>query len=305
MMVTADMQHGKTKWQPIVAATVFLIASLAGAGFAAEEPIGRTNWVEGYISGFGMGLAEPGANQGLARASSIRAAKLDALRNLLKTIHQLGIDPRVRVESYVVSDDIVGERVSGLVKGAQMVDQKIQWLNNAPLAVVEMRICIDTFGKGCGSGNTLVSALDLVAFRDRRQRSRGAFFQPSVSPVAASPGRNRPVTGVVFSLGGLAYSRILLPVVVTSAVDGVKTVYSAHQVAPGVLGTRGIVRYADTLGQVPEAKRVGSNYLVVPVERIDEEKRLVISKPSATRISDSISGGGDYLREARVVISAE
>jgi len=305
MITIRNTQDAKGKWRRNFAAAMLLVASLASIGSAEEEPIGRVNWVEGYISGFGIGLAEAGTSQAITKASSIRAAKVDALRNLLKTIHRLRIDPEVRVERHIASDNVIGERVSGLVKGARMVDQKIQWLNGSPLAVVEMRICTSSLGKECGNGASLISALDLEAFRNHRKTTNRKQLTSSPATTTADPKGGGPATGVVFSLGGLAYSRTLLPVIAASAADEIETVYSVDQVAPAVLRVRGAVQYADALDQVADLGHLGSNYLVVPVERIDGEGRLIISSFSARQISDSVAEGGNYLREARVVISTE
>ena len=295
----------------VIPAAILLMVCSALTGFAEEEPIGRVDWVSGYVSGFGIGLAEPGTNTGLARTSSIRAAKIDALRNLLKTIYRMGIDPQIRIENYITSQNAAGTRIKGLIKGAQMVDHKTQWLNDSPLTIVEMRVCISTFGKGCSNENSLNSALDLVGFKGHlqvpKQKYAGVAKPSGPSPLGSANRHDadKPITGLVFSLGGLSYERVVLPVIAAKGEDGVKTVYSAHVVEPAIVRTLGIVRFTDTLDQARGVKKIGSNYLVVPVEDVAEKNILIISNLSAQRIYDSNRKGNDYLRKARVVISAE
>ncbi len=285
---------------------VVLIACALTIASAQEEPIGRIDWVNGYVSGFGIGTAGAGANRGLARTSALRAAKVDALRNLLKMIHGMHIDPSIQVQVHVTSDGAIARRIRGLVDGAKMVDSKTQWMNDSPLTIVEMRACISTLGKGCSNENSLVSALDLVAYRDRRGVPGGSA--DALGPLSSvSPDRltsERRITGVVFSLGGLEYKRVVSPVVAAKAERGIATVYSAHFVDPGMVRTRGVAGFADTLVQAKDINRVGSNYMVVPVEEVAADNTLMISLASARRIYES-ARGNNYLNNAQVVISQE
>lgn len=288
-----------------------VIFLLTTTGFAQEEPTGRVDWVNGYVSGFGIGMAEQRSSKGLARTSSLRAAKVDALRNLLKTINRMRIDPQVRIEDYITSKSAAGTRIRGLIRGAQMADHKTQWLNDSPLTIVEMRVCIGTFGKGCSSENSLISALDLVAFKDHKQapkRNYAVADRPSGSSLPESANRHDPdppITGVVFSLGGLSYERVVLPAIASQGKDGVETIYSAHFVEPAIVRTLGIVHFTDTLDQARSVEKIGTNYLVVPVEDVAEDSTLIISSQSAQQIYESTRKGNDYLGKARVVISAE
>jgi len=267
---------------------------------AQEEPIGRVDWAKGYVSGFGIGLAEPGSNRGLARTSSIRAAKVDALRNLLKTIHQLHIDPRIRVDSYVTSDSAVGTTLAGLIRGAQMVDHNTQWLNDSPLTIVEMRVCLGTYGSGCSNEASLIATLDLARFKENRKASGRSY---GMSP--QQNGASKAASGLILSLGGLPYQRVLLPVVVSSIEGRMETVYSADDVASDVLRTRGMVRFADTMAEAKGIDRIGNQYLVVPVQTIDPDNRIVVSQAAARHIQQSAGKNSRCLRDGRVIISAE
>ena len=67
----------------------------------------------------------------------------------------------------------------------------------------------------------------------------------------------------------------------------------------------GVVRYADTLDQATKIAGLGDNFLVSPVEKVDEENTLIINTACASKILETIRYGNDYLRKAKVVISAE
>lgn len=287
------------------------ISYLTPSAFAQEERIGRIDWVNGYIFGHGIGFADPGINERLARIASTRAAKVEALRNLLIMIKQIEIDFRNPIQDFISMEADRVIRIKGLVEGAQLVSSRTEWMADSLLAIVEMRVCMSASAKGCASEKSLVSALDLNPSGNVWQPPGGVF--PETGPVAEErPEKvqyhydaSRPVTGVVFSLRGLSYKRVMLPVVAAKEETALKPVYSIRSVKPGIVRSYGIVRFADTLDQVKGIKKIGDNYMVVPVVDVTDKNVLVISSESARKIKETARHGNDYLETARVAISAE
>jgi hypothetical protein len=131
---------------------------------------------------------------------------------------------------------------------------------------------------------------------------------PGVSPdkIDLNYDPTKPVTGVVFSLKGRHFRRVLLPVVVANVQGGdLATVYSVKHVEPEIVRSYGIVRYADTLDQATKIADLGDNFLRAPVAQVNEENILIINTAYAHKILETIRYGNDYLRKAKVVISAE
>jgi hypothetical protein len=86
---------------------------------------GAINWSQGVVTAKGSGAPTKGiTNPAQARLMAERAAKADALRNLLETVKGVRVDSETTVESFTTKSDRVLTRVSGIVIGARVVDTK-------------------------------------------------------------------------------------------------------------------------------------------------------------------------------------
>jgi hypothetical protein len=86
---------------------------------------GAVNWTQGLVTAKGSGAPPKGVtNIAQARLMAERAAKADALRNLLETVKGVRVDSETTVESFTTKSDRVLTRVSGIVIGARIVDTK-------------------------------------------------------------------------------------------------------------------------------------------------------------------------------------
>lgn len=113
------------------------------------------------------------------------------------------------------------------------------------------------------------------------------------------------MTGLVVSLEGLPFERVLLPIIVVEDENSsLFTVYSAKNVKPAVVRTFGVVRYADTADQALKGNpQIGSNVLVIPASAITKENMIVIKGNDRRVIFETTSHGNDYLADAKVVIA--
>ena len=303
---------------PCLIACVLLVILSPCAGAQVGE-IGKIDWANGYIIGYGFGTAQPGMNKAIARITSIRAAKVDAMRNLLETVKGVSIDSYTKVQDFVVQSDAVSARVSGIIKGAHVINQETTWEDNLPLSKVTMGICINSEGDKCTPGTSLVSALDLAAFRDRLRIPQKEFSLPADTPAPPEPApvqplpedfdyhydSVKPTSGVVFRLMGFYFNKVVLPVVGTKDNGDIKTVYSVNRVEPRIVRTYGIIRYADKLKQIEEIGTVGDNFIIVPVQGVTEDNMIVIARDGARKIYETTRHGNDYLNKAKVVICYE
>ena len=298
--------------------------SAVGSAFSADDiGKGAINWMDGYIDAVGYGTAQPSGNKGKDRIKARRAAEVTAQRALLETIKGVRVDSVTTVENSMLSQDIIKTRVDGIIKGAQIVDEKLEWEGNSPVVTITMRICMNGGLLAC-TGTALVIALDLdkkpePPFVPQKVLTAVSPPQaPEAKPVVATappvdippPPRSyafdssKPVSGIIFTLDGRYYEKSLLPVVVTySAQDGPVTVYSAKVVKPGVIRSYGAVRYSETVDNAFKIPQVGSNVMVVSATEITKENMIVIKAQDAARIKETLAHGNDYLGDAKVVIS--
>lgn len=281
---------------------------------------GSVNWTEGYIEAIGYGTSNVSGNKGKDRINARRAAEVSAQRALLEVIKGVHITSLSTVEESILKDDHIRTRVDGIIKGAQIIDDKVDWEGNSPIASVRMRICLNGGTNEC-QGTSLVNVLNLEKRPDPPFVPKVLLVKlpvtdkqklpepPAIETTPAKPrpfvcDLTKPVTGVVFTLEGRYFERALLPVVITTAENNeFVTVYSAKLVKPSVIRTHGAVRYAETVDLAVKHPQLGGNVLVVPVTDITKDNMVVISAQDAASIKETLAHGNDYLGDAKVVIS--
>jgi hypothetical protein len=297
-----------TKRIPIV--TLLLVLGLCLAPFAYAAGDGEINWVDGYISATGNGAAAVKGNMAQARPMAKRAAIADAYRNLLETIKGVKVDSSTTVENFMVSTDIIKTQVEGVVKGTRLFKETFEpQQDGSVLATVEIRLCMTA----CSGQRSLVEALNIDQRNELPSVPQKQLQDVPVAEVPKPPKEykivydpSQPVTGIVFSLEGRIFDRVLLPVIVAEELgDSLVTVYSAKRVSPSVIRTYGTVRYADNIEQARGNQRLGNNAMIIPASRITKENMIVVKGEAARLIKETTSHNNDYLSEAKVVISAQ
>jgi hypothetical protein len=106
---------------------VFLATSASGQAqreVVERLPQGEINWTQGKVTAKGSGVPPTGVTLSQARIMAERAAKADALRNLLEAVKGVRVDAETTVESFTTKSDRVMTRVSGIVIGAREVGKR-------------------------------------------------------------------------------------------------------------------------------------------------------------------------------------
>jgi hypothetical protein len=86
-----------------------------------------------FIVGFAAdGLAQMDSQ---SKLMTRRAAKVDALRNLLEIVYGIQIDARTTVRDFVTQSDVVRSRVRAVVQGAREIDYLVQADGTAEVTV--------------------------------------------------------------------------------------------------------------------------------------------------------------------------
>lgn len=162
---------------------------LVPTGFPAEPPIGRGNidWFGGFITAKGYGTAKATGNKAQDRIMARRAAIANAQRTLLETVKGVRIDSTTFVQNMMLQEDRIVAQVSGVVKAAQIVGEKMEYVKGAPLVTVEMRLCLTQ--DRCTAGYPLIGALNLDRVSQRAQ-APPQIFPPAPAP--AGPAVSKP-----------------------------------------------------------------------------------------------------------------
>lgn len=110
-----------------------------GPAYDAPPPEGE--WVPVKVTAKGGGAPPPNAvNQAQARLMAERAAKVDAMRNLLEQTYGVTIKSRTTVKDFITQNDTIKARVNAYIKGAKVIDTR--YLSDGSVEV-EMEIILD------------------------------------------------------------------------------------------------------------------------------------------------------------------
>ena len=115
---------GLFKMLGTLAAAMCLVILSAASVLAA--PAGGVDWDQAVIRAEGAGVAPATAyNSVQARLMARRAAIVDAYRQLAEQIKGVNVDATTTVQNMMMTNDAVTTKVSALVQGARIVDEKV------------------------------------------------------------------------------------------------------------------------------------------------------------------------------------
>jgi hypothetical protein len=292
----------KSKVIVAVCMMVSVIFLCAGLGFCQEKVSGsewtqiveqmgdkgKINWSEGYIEALGIGAPpERYIGKPQARPMALRAARVDAYRNLLEVTKGVRVDSTTVVKDFTVESDVIKAQVEGLVKGAKVVNQ--EYMSDGTVEVtVRMPIA------GGFSQIIVPRALDK---------------KPEVTPPAPSPPVAPPVpaavtgvvyTGMVIDARGIQARPAMSPRILD---ENGKEVYGSMNVDREYAVQQGMSGYARDLTAAQSNPRVTNNPASLKGIKTEGPGRsdIIISTADAEKIR-SASDNVSFLKKCRVMI---
>ena len=297
----------KLRFVCIGVATAFLLM-LTTAGFC-QEKVGMSEWVEkvgqgsinwsaGYIEAVGIG-APPEKSIGKinARPMALRAAKVDAQRNLLEITKGVQIDSRTVVRDFTVESDVINTQVEGLIKGAQVVNQ--QYMSDGTVEVT-MRMPL------YGDLSRIVMPMAIEKTKTVPPPAPAAPAPASAAPAPTittpAPAPPAPVayTGLVIDARGIHARPAMSPRIFDE--DG-RELYGSANVDREYAVQQGLSGYARDLTAAQSNGRVTANPVTVKGLKTSGPGRsdLVISNADAQTIRAS-SENTSFMKKCRVMI---
>ncbi len=237
---------------------------------------GIINYEDGYVEAIGIG-APPERYLGKpnARPMALRAAKLDAYRNILEVIKGVRVDSNTVVRDFMTENDEIRTSVEGVVRNFTVVNQ--DYMSDGTIEVtVRMNL----------SGRLSQTVLP-----------KGPEPEPSAAPAAPT---TDSVTGLVIDARGLAARPAMSPKIVD---ENGKEVYGSMQVDRQYAIQQGMTGYARDLTAAQSNPRVTSNPLSVKGIRADGPGKcdIIISNADAAKVRASAEAM-NYLQKCRVMI---
>ncbi|MFA5285330.1 MAG: hypothetical protein WC347_07025 [Smithellaceae bacterium] len=257
---------------------------------------GSVNWSAGYIEAVGIG-APPDRSLGKinARPMALRAAKVDAYRNLLEITKGVQVDARTTIKDFTVESDIINTQVEGMVKGALIVDQ--QYMSDG---TVEVKLRMPLYGE-------LSKIMIPLSIQKRKEVPPPPVAAPAPPPAPAvtAPAPPPPpvgvtYTGLVVDARGIQARPAMSPRIYDE--DG-KEVYGSANVDREYAVQQGMSGYARDLTAAQSNQRVTANPITVKGLRNGGAGRsdVVISNADAQQIRASAENAS-FMKKCRVMI---
>ena len=280
-----------------------LLSSVQGQGWGwgsndAVQQVdnGAMNYSNGFVVATGIGAISPLAqNPGMARATAVRAAKVDAMRNLLEAVMAITVSSETTVRGAAIENDVVKTSVEGMVRGARMRD-------------------IDGDGRGSNSDIRYLSDTSIEIEMEVHMSGISEVILPSAgfapapaltaggAPAPAAPAAPRPgtVTGLIIDARGLGLRPAMSPKVLDQN-GGV--VYGAGNFTREFAVKFGVAGYSKNLEQAQQDPRVVGNPLVVKGVGVQGANKadLVLAAGDVSRVK-SADNSGKFLSNCKVMI---
>ena len=262
-------------------------------GVVENRQNGQVNWSTGIIQATGIG-APPEQYMGKpqARPMALRAAKLDAYRNLLEVSQGVRVNSTTLVKNYVVENDVIMTRVEGLVKGAQMADT--EYMSDGTVEVT-LRMSLN------GDFAQVILPRDIQDIEPVQPTPQpGETWQPEAPAETPAAPEDAVYTGLVVDAKGLNAKPAMAPKILDE--EG-KEVYGSAFVSREYAIQQGMSGYAKQVAAAEANSRVTDNPLTVKgVKTVGPGKcDIVISNADASMLR-SASENLSFLKKCRVMM---
>ncbi len=282
------------------------------------------------ISAEGFGFADASRfSEPQARLMALRAAKIDAQRNLLEVINGVRVTAGTTVKDMMLESDIIGTRVKGMLQGSFETASTVSREDGSWVAAVTMAVCLDKGDALCKAKPSLAaitqpslkgappearfSEADLATVKEEiadaevqadSADASGLVVASSIAEDAPTPVGSEDsdavsreaATGLILDASGLNYTPMLDVRVRTRSG---KELYGPGHVAMGSDWLHWSPSLDDAKGM---SQVIGSAPLILTPESLGEATELVISDQDAISLFTSNTRSGDFLAAGKVVI---
>ncbi len=261
-------------WMSILLLGVIIQPALAQQPLVQPMGTGEINWGEQVIRATGSGAPNPDApNIAAARIGAERAAKADALRNLLEIVKGVRIDSQTLVINAMTQSDVIRTQVQGIVQGARVINTR--YLSDGGVEVM----------LEVGMATSIAKAV--IPPQD---------FGNQTVPKAGNP----VYSGVIFDCRGLDLRPAMSPKVLDE--EG-REVYGSAFVSQEWATKYGVMGYVKDLDAAKKNDRVAANPLVIKGVKVSGmgNSNLVITNTDAQGLRD-MTKNLSFLEQCRVLV---
>ncbi len=220
---------------------------------------GLVDWTDQVIREVGIGSPNPNMPIASQRAGAIEAAKRVALRNLLERVQGMNITSEVTIEEYMVTSDVIRNRIEGTVRNFRVVDTRYKSDGS-----VEVEVAVP-----------LSSLYDVVL--PEYISENGGYGKGQL------PAPSAVFTGLIVDARGLGLRPAMAPKVLD---QNENEVYGTGKVSRDYATQIGVVGYEKNLERARSNERVTNNPMVVKAVQVSGSHKtdVVVSNQDAGKI---------------------
>ncbi len=291
----------------IIAFTLVVSVGLQAA--AEEDPMFKedekvvTDWEKSVVRAKGYGIAPDNASSAAQKKIMAREAAITmAQRRLLETIKGVKIDSTQTVENAQVKSDVIKKQVSGVIKGAQIIEEK-RPADDVYHVVMEVKF----YGKDGvmkailpklqkESGQAAVSQMQEGTDNRDEQFSN----EPSDQREEDRTEIKEKYTGIIINTVDLEVEPALAPKIYGPHNN---LVYGMDKINSNGVVTDGIVGYSRSLAGAKSKLRAGDNPLVINAQQVKGEYTtdLVLAAEDAQQMR-RLGQQTDIFSKCRIII---
>jgi hypothetical protein len=227
--------------------TILAILSLASLAWAQIEQqvqgAGMVDWTEQSVKSTGIGALNPKLPPSAQRKNALRAAQLDAMRNMIETLNGVLLTSETTVENAMTASDVIKTQVEGIVKNFRFTS-KPRYMSDGSVEV-DMEMLL--YGK---VGDVLYP-----------EQMGGKTPTYANLPQGFNAQEPQTYTGLIIDGTGTDAMPAMVPNILDESGEGI---YGQDFVPREAAVKNGVVMYAKSLEEArANVARVGTNPLVV------------------------------------------
>ncbi|HTY07871.1 MAG TPA: LPP20 family lipoprotein [Candidatus Edwardsbacteria bacterium] len=270
----------------VIALVLTAMAAVALAQVVQDVPgkAGDIDWTSQVVSATGIGALNPKLPPSAQRKNALRAAQLDAMRNMIETLNGVVLTSETTVENAMTSSDVIKTKVEGIVRNFRFTS-KPRYMSDGSVEIdMEM---------------LLTGKVGDVLMPDQMGEKKPTFASLPSNFNYSEP---QPWTGLIVDASEVTgVEPAMVPNVLDESGEGV---YGQDFVPRESAVNYGVAQYAKSVDEAKKlTERVGTNPLVVKAIRASglNKSDLVISDKDVETVA-TISDDTDVYEKCRVVI---
>ncbi len=290
---------------PICFLLLVLPVVMMGQGYV--QPVGNAgsvDWTQQVIRCTGIGAPNPDVHPAAQRAGALRAAKQDALRNILETIKGIYLTSETVVENAMVVSDVIKSKIEGRIRGYRIVDTRYMSTGDVEIDVEVpiTGVILDALLPGEFGGGKLITGGQLLCPLCGQPWPEGKPVPQGVKLVrsgGAGESTSSVYTGLIVDAKGLGVRPAMAPKLID---ENGEEVYGSRFVSRKYAVDIGMVGYEKDINRARMNERVADNPLIVKGIKASGPNKtdIVISNSDALKIHNA-AANMNFLQHCKVM----